>query len=573
MLIQGIPASRGIAIDKVKIFKKEKLSIPNNKIKDVELEMNKFNSARTHVIKQTDILINKALSDGSEDIAEIMEAHKEILQDTSGFIKPVHSLIDKDKINCSSAVYDVLTNMSDIFTSLDSDYMKERAADVKDIRDSIISKIQGISTSFTLSSPAIVAAYDLAPSDTVQLDFDLIKGLITQVGGPTGHTAIIARTMGIPAVVGAKDILSNIDDTQNIILDGSRGISIINPSNEELSEYEHKLSQLMEKENQLSAFVGKQTQTKDLRRIKLSANIGIDCDKDIIKKSDAEGIGLVRTEFLFMQRKEMPTVNEQMLAYKSVIESANGTTVTFRTLDAGGDKELPSLKLESEDNPFLGLRAVRISLKFKYLFKRQLRALYLASVHGDIRIMIPMISSCEEVDECMEIISEVKKELALENKKINKNVPIGIMIEIPAAAIIANQLAKKVDFFSIGTNDLIQYTVAVDRGNANIAHLYTPYHPSVIQLIQNTIDSAAKNNIPCSMCGEAAGDTLMIPVLIGLGLTSFSVSPSEILNIRSQMANLDFNKCRQLSNDILGCSGACQIKQKIVKFMEETNEK
>jgi len=256
-----------------------------------------------------------------------------------------------------------------------------------------------------------------------------------------------------------------------------------------------------------------------------------------------------------------------------VIESANGNTVTFRTLDAGGDKELPSLKLESEDNPFLGLRAVRISLKFKDIFKAQLKALYLASVHGDIRIMIPMISSCEEIDECMSVISQVREELILEKKSFNENVPIGIMIEIPAAAIIADHLAKKVDFFSIGTNDLIQYTVAVDRGNTNISSLYTPYHPSVIHLIKNTIDSAAKNSIPCSMCGEAAGDTLMIPVLIGLGLNSFSVSPSEVLDVRSQMANLDYTECQQLSKEILVHSSACQTKLKIVKFMEETNEK
>lgn len=573
MIIQGIPASNGIAIEKVKLFKKEKLTIPDNKINDISAEIDKFEKARHSIIQKTQSLMAKAEQDCADDISEIMGAHKEILCDSSGFVMPVHDSISNTNINCSKAVYDVLSNMSDIFMNLDSEYMRERAADIIDIRDSIISEILGVSNTFILSSPSIVAAYDLAPSDTANLDFSMVSGLLTQVGGQTGHTAIIARTMGIPAVVGAKDILSILSDGQHIILDGTNGISIVNPTNEQLNEYQQNYKKILDQKNKLEAFKGKLTQTKDGRRIKLSANIGIDCNKNIIKDSDAEGIGLVRTEFLFMLQKSLPSASSQLKAYKSILEAANGNTVTFRTLDAGGDKELPSLNLEPEDNPFLGLRAVRISLKFQEIFKQQLKALFMASAHGNIRIMIPMISSCEEVDECMRIVSQVKKELTEQGIQYDKNVPVGMMIEVPAAAILAKSLSKKVDFFSTGTNDLIQYTVAVDRGNTEISHLYTPYHPSVIHLINNTISSAKAGDISCSMCGEAAGDTLMIPLLIGLGLNSFSVSPSEILSVRSQIAALEYNKCVALADEILSCSSASEVKKRIEKFMEDKNEK
>ena len=572
MIIKGIAASKGIAISKIKIYKKQALSISDKKVKNTTEEINIFEHARNNVIFETESLMSKALDDESNEVYEIMEAHKEILSDYSSFVNPVNEYISKEKINCAYAVFHVLSNMANLFLSLDSEYMRERAADVEDIRDSIIANIQGISSSFTLSEPAIIVAHDMTPSDTAKLDFSLVKGMITEVGGQTCHTAIMARTMGIPAVVSASDILSHVIDEQSIIIDGTEGCVMINATSENFDDYSERINQLDEKQKILRSFIGKKTLTKDSRIITLSANIGIDNDRNIIKNSDAEGIGLVRTEFLFMQRKELPTMNEQLSVYKSIIDTANGKPVTFRTLDAGGDKSLPALNLKSEENPFLGLRAVRISLKFIDLFKQQLKALFIASTFGKLRIMIPMISSCEEIDECMAIISEVRKELDAEKKEYTPDIPIGIMIEVPAAAIMADVLAKKVDFFSIGTNDLIQYTVAVDRGNADIAHLYTPFHPSVLNLIKNTIDRAHLNNIPCSMCGEAAGDTLMIPLLIGLGLRSFSVSPSEILSIRSLISNLSYAKCKTLAEDVLTCSSATEIKSRVTKFMEDKNE-
>jgi len=572
MMIRGIAASKGIAISKIKIYKKQALSVSDKKVKNTTEEINIFEHARNNVISETESLMSKALDDESNEVYEIMAAHKEILSDYSSFVNPVNEYISKEKINCAYAVFHVLSNMANLFLSLDSEYMRERAADVEDIRDSIIANIQGISSSFTLSEPAIIVAHDMTPSDTAKLDFSLVKGMITEVGGQTCHTAIMARTMGIPAVVSASDILSHVIDEQSIIIDGTEGCVMINATSENFDDYSERINQLDEKQKILRSFIGKKTLTKDSRIITLSANIGIDNDRNIIKNSDAEGIGLVRTEFLFMQRKELPTMNEQLSVYKSIIDTANGKPVTFRTLDAGGDKSLPALNLKSEENPFLGLRAVRISLKFIDLFKQQLKALFIASTFGKLRIMIPMISSCEEIDECMAIISEVRKELDAEKKEYTPDIPIGIMIEVPAAAIMADVLAKKVDFFSIGTNDLIQYTVAVDRGNADIAHLYTPFHPSVLNLIKNTIDRAHLNNIPCSMCGEAAGDTLMIPLLIGLGLRSFSVSPSEILSIRSLISNLSYAKCKTLAEDVLTCSSATEIKSRVTKFMEDKNE-
>lgn len=573
MKLKGISASKGIVIGNVKIYEKQKIHITKTQSNNISKEIDMFENAREYIVSETEHLMKKALDDDSKEIYEIMEAHKEILCDSSGFIQPVHNIITESKLNCSYAVFKVLSNMAETFKSLDSEYMKERASDIEDIRDSIIRNIQGITSSFKLSSPSIIAAHDMTPSDTAKLDFSLVQGIITEIGGQTCHTAIMARTMGIPAIVSADGIMTHLEDNQCMILDGTEGLAIIKPSDTDIDFYQIKINQLKQDQNDLNAFIGRITATKDSQVIKLSANIGIDNSSSIIKDSDAEGVGLVRTEFLFMQRENLPTVNEQLAAYKSIIDASNGNTVTFRTLDAGGDKALPALNLKSEENPFLGLRAVRISLKFKKIFKEQLKALFIAGNHGQIRIMIPMISSCEEIDSCIQIINEVKKEMTEDGYSYNPDIPIGIMIEIPAAAILSDVLAQKVDFFSIGTNDLIQYTIAADRGNADVSNLYTPYHPSVIRLIKKSIYSAFASNIPCSMCGEAAGDVLMIPLLIGLGLRSFSVSPSDILSIRRLISNLSYSDCKSLANEIMLLTNSSDIKSRLIKYMEEKNEK
>ncbi|MDD4297922.1 MAG: phosphoenolpyruvate--protein phosphotransferase, partial [Ruminiclostridium sp.] len=406
----------------------------------------------------------------------------------------------------------------------------------------------------------------LTPSDTAGMDLSLVAGLVTQTGGITSHTAIMSRTLGIPAVVGAENLLEHVNDGDMIILDGETGEIIINPGSTQLNFYLNLQSEYEKRKKELSQYKGRPSETTDGHIVKLEANIGTEQDAKIAAFHDAEGIGLVRTEFLYMNRQELPSEQEQFEAYHNILEAVGKKPVIFRTLDAGGDKELPYLKLEKEDNPFLGFRAIRICLKYPELLRIQLRALLRASVYGDLRIMFPMISSIDELLEAKKIFTETKAEMSLSGILHKAHVPLGIMVEIPSVAVMADVFAREVDFFSIGTNDLVQYTLAADRGNPKVSGISSAYHPAVLSLIARTIDAAKKNNIPCGMCGEAAGDLNLIPLLIGFGLKEFSMSPSTILEARKLINSLSYEKCRKLASGALHLTTVTDVRNELESF-------
>lgn len=561
MKLQGKGVSPGIAIGPVRIYEKNAIDIPDYKITDTDRETERFQAARSNVINDLGALSEKLLRDNARDAAEILEAHREILEDEAGFINPVLERIRENKDNAAYAAAYVLNEIADMFRSMDNEYMRERAADAEDLRDSINSYILGIKRDALTKSRdmGIITAFDLAPSDTAGMDLSAVAGLMTQAGGPTGHTAIMSRTMGIPAVVGVNNLLEYAHEGDIVILNGDSGEVIINPDNRQLEHYRKFQSDYIEQKKELNAYIGKPTRTRDGHFVRLEANIGTVKDAKIAAAYDAEGIGLVRTEFLYMNKQEMPSEQEQFEAYRAILNEMGKKPVIFRTLDAGGDKELPALKLEKEDNPFLGFRAIRICLKHQELFKTQLRALLRASVYGNLRIMFPMISSINEYREARKILEEVKKELSFAGKPYRAEIPTGIMVEVPSAAIMADKFAREVDFFSIGTNDLVQYTLAADRGNPKLTGISTPYHPAVLELIAKTINAAQRNNIPCGMCGEAAGDLRLIPLFIGFGLREFSMSASSILKARKLINNLSYDECRKLSGKVIKLSTADEV--------------
>ncbi|NLY17449.1 MAG: phosphoenolpyruvate--protein phosphotransferase, partial [Clostridiaceae bacterium] len=533
------------------------------KVTDTDKETERFQTARSKVLKDLSGLSDKLLKDNAKDAAEILEAHREILEDEAGFISPVLERIRENKDNAAYATAYVLNEIADMFRSIDNEYMRERAQDAEDLRDSINAYILGIkgSTSSEIKESGIITAFDLAPSDTAGLDVTKVAGLMTQVGGVTGHTAIMSRTMGIPAVVGINNLMEHVDDGVMAILDGDTGEVIIDPDSSQLEYYSKLQSDYIERKKELLSFKGKPTCTCDGHYVRLKANVGTADDVKTSASCDAEGIGLVRTEFLYMKRKELPTEQEQFDAYRSILNEMGKKPVIFRTLDAGGDKELPALKLEKEDNPFLGFRAIRICLKHHGLFKTQLKALLRASVYGDLRIMFPMISCIEEYREAKRILEEAKAELSSAGKPYKAEIPVGIMVEVPSAAIMADKFAREVDFFSIGTNDLVQYTLAADRGNPNLVDISTPYHPAVLYLISRTIKAAQKYNIPCGMCGEAAGDSSLIPLFIGLGLKEFSMNASSILGARKLINSLSYDECRKLAGKVMKLSTVDEVKR------------
>lgn len=563
MVIQGKGVSPGISIGHVRVYEKSVIAVPEHKVEDSEAEVERFHAARIKAVEDINALYEKMLKENAEDAAEVFIAHREILEDEAGFIEPVCLRIRGNKDNAALAVSFVLNQIADMFRSMDNGYMRERAADAEDLRDSVNAIILGNKRkSFKVrNEKCIVAAYDLSPSDTASMDFSVVEGLMTQTGGSTSHTAIMARTLEIPAVVGAKGLMDYVNDGDMAIIDGETGKIIIEPENIQIDEYERLKLRYTEQTAELRQFIDMPSVTKDGRRVRLEANVGTEQDAQIAAKSGAEGVGLVRTEFLYMKRKELPSEQEQFEAYKSILKSMGSKPVIFRTLDAGGDKELPSLMLPKEDNPFLGFRAIRICLENPELFKTQLRALLRASIYGDCRIMFPMISSLNEVRLAKKIVREVEADMKADGVPFKPNVPIGIMVEIPAVAVMAESFAREVDFFSIGTNDLVQYTLAADRGNPKLSEISTVYHPAVLNLIANTISAAHKNNIPCGMCGEAASDMKLVPLLIGLGLKEFSMNPASILRVRKLINSLSYGNCVKLANNILQTITSDEIKQ------------
>ncbi len=567
-MLKGTGISDGIGLGKAIIFKSQKIKLEKNKIKDVTLEKEKFYKAIKEVEKEIEDLLKKI--SGTEK--EIMQAYLLILQDPN-LIQKTIEIIEKEKWDAAYATEIGFNEIIKGFEKVDDTYISERSKDIEDMKKKIIAKIIGkeeINLS-KLPSNTILVAKELSTSDIAKLDFKNIEGIITEVGGMNSHMAIMARTHEIPSSVGVNKITQNIKQNDVVAINGKTGEIFVNPSKKEYKNFEEIKEKIKKEKNELENYKNQDSITKDGHEVKVLANIGMPDDAKIVIQNTAEGVGLFRSEFLYMNSENFPTENEQFEAYKKVVLKLKNKEVIIRTLDIGGDKDLKYMKLPKEDNPFLGYRAIRICLDDINLFKVQLRAILKASAYGNVAIMIPMISSLEELRKTKEIINEVKEELREKKIKFDENIKIGIMIEIPAAALIADELAKECDFFSIGTNDLIQYTVAVERGNKKIANLYTHFHPAVIRLIKKAIEGAHKNHILCGMCGEAAGDVTFIPLLIGLGLDEFSMNANKVLNVRKLIRKLDFKECQKLADEVLKLATSDEVEKLLVKYTRGSN--
>lgn len=564
-MVKGKGVSKGIGIGHTKVLKNEEVKLTDFKVDDKENELNYFRKCLNNVIEDTKKVIEKL--SGTE--ADIMNAYLMILQDPT-LTAETERLIQEEGYNAGYAAKVGFETVEEVFKNMDDEYMSARASDIEDMKQRVVNKIINKAEIDLSNLPenTVLVGKDLSTSDTAKLNLKTIAGIIIENGSENSHVSIMARTHEIPAIVGVKGALDSIPNDSDIAINGETGEIFINPSPEEISKLTKIKNELKDEKGNLAKFKNKKSITKDGYKTEVVANIGTPKDMDATIENGAEGVGLFRSEFLYMDSESMPTEEEQFEAYKEVLEKAEGKRVIVRTLDIGGDKDLKYLNLDKEDNPFLGYRAIRICLREPEIFKVQLRALYRASNYGKHAIMLPMISSVDEIRSAKDIINEVKEELKAENIKFDKNVKVGIMIEVPSAAIMAEQLATECDFFSIGTNDLIQYTVAVERGNEKISDLYTKFHPAVIRLIKMAIDGAHKSKIFCGMCGEAAADERFIPLLVGLGLDEFSMNPTKILNSRKMIRNLNHKECKKLVQEILRMSSASEIKARLEEYKD-----
>lgn len=564
-MVKGKGVSKGIGIGHTKVLKNEEVKLTDFKVDDKENELNYFRKCLNNVIEDTKKVIEKL--SGTE--ADIMNAYLMILQDPT-LTAETERLIQEEGYNAGYAAKVGFETVEEVFKNMDDEYMSARASDIEDMKQRVVNKIINKAEIDLSNLPenTVLVGKDLSTSDTAKLNLKTIAGIIIENGSENSHVSIMARTHEIPAIVGVKGDLDSIPNDSDIAINGETGEIFINPSPEEISKLTKIKNELKDEKGNLAKFKNKKSITKDGYKTEVVANIGTPKDMDATIENGAEGVGLFRSEFLYMDSESMPTEEEQFEAYKEVLEKAEGKRVIVRTLDIGGDKDLKYLNLDKEDNPFLGYRAIRICLREPEIFKVQLRALYRASNYGKLAIMLPMISSVDEIRSAKDIINEVKEELKAENIKFDKNVKVGIMIEVPSAAIMAEQLATECDFFSIGTNDLIQYTVAVERGNEKISDLYTKFHPAVIRLIKMAIDGAHKSKIFCGMCGEAAADERFIPLLVGLGLDEFSMNPTKILNSRKMIRNLNHKECKKLVQEILRMSSASEIKARLEEYKD-----
>ncbi|MCR1934474.1 phosphoenolpyruvate--protein phosphotransferase [Clostridium tepidum] len=538
MMKKGIAASKGYAIGKIFIKEDINIEVVEKSIDNIEEEKERFKKALVSTKEQLEKIRDKAQKEVGAEKAAVFDSHIMLLDDPE-FAGAVDMNIESNKVNSEKALQEVIDMYSSIFASMEDEYMRERGADIKDVGKRIMLNLMGKSSNSMddLDKDTIIVAQDLTPSDTAQLDKDKVIAFLTNIGGRTSHSAIMARTLEIPAIVGMKDITESVKNGDLVIVDGIEGIVIINPDKDTINKYEERKKAFLKEKEELKKLINIQTTTKSGKRVEVCGNIGKPQDVHQVLENGGEGIGLFRTEFLYMDRDNMPSEDEQFESYKYAVEKMEGKPVVIRTLDIGGDKKLPYLEMPEEMNPFLGYRAIRLCLDRKELFKVQLRALLRASAFGNLKIMFPMISSLSEFKAAKELLKECMDELKAEGKEFNENLETGIMVEIPAAAICADELAKHVDFFSIGTNDLIQYTLAADRMNEKISYLYNPMHPAVLRLIKMTIDAAHKEGKWCGMCGEMAGDENAIETLVEYGLDEYSMSASSILTAKKIIMN------------------------------------
>ena len=563
MRIQGISGSRGVAVGNVYRYIQEEIVIPDYNVTEdkVEEEIGKFATAMASTLKQLDTIRKKALDEMGPEEAAIFEAHMQIAQDPS-LSDGIKSLVESSHMNVVAATAQTIETFANIFLGMEDAYMRERGADIKDIGDRLMRNMLGMNPRGLshISGEVILVAHDLAPSDTASLDKTVVKGIVTAAGGPTSHAAIMARTLEIPAVMGVGDIESFADGDKAVVL-GTDGIVEINPSDADWTEYTNQALAFQEELKRLRESANLEATTIDGHHVELFGNIGKAKDAKHALTMGAQGIGLYRTEFLYMENDELPAEEIQFEEYKKVAQDMKGQPVIIRTMDIGGDKELKCLDLPNEMNPFLGYRAIRISLNRPDIFKVQLRALLRASAFGDIHIMYPMIASVEEVKQANAMLDECKEELAAEGKDFNKDIKVGIMIEVPAAAVISPILAKYVDFFSIGTNDLCQYTLAVDRMNEAIGSLYQPLHPGVLRLIKHVIGASHEQGKFTGMCGELASDPVATMILLGLGLDEFSMTASSIPLIKNILRSVSKTECEEVANKALTMDTAEEITE------------
>ncbi|GKS25410.1 phosphoenolpyruvate--protein phosphotransferase [Staphylococcus argenteus] len=555
-LIKGIAASDGVAIAKAYLLVEPDLTFDKTeKVTDVEGEVAKFNSAiEASKVELTKIRNNAEVQLGA-DKAAIFDAHLLVLDDPE-LIQPIQDKIKNENANAATALTDVTTQFVTIFESMDNEYMKERAADIRDVSKRVLSHILGVElpNPSMIDESVVIVGNDLTPSDTAQLNKEFVQGFATNIGGRTSHSAIMSRSLEIPAIVGTKSITQEVKQGDMIIVDGLNGDVIINPTEDELIAYQDKRERYFADKKELQKLRDADTVTVDGVHAELAANIGTPNDLPGVIENGAQGIGLYRTEFLYMGRDQMPTEEEQFEAYKEVLEAMDGKRVVVRTLDIGGDKELSYLNLPEEMNPFLGYRAIRLCLAQQDIFRPQLRALLRASVYGKLNIMFPMVATINEFREAKAILLEEKENLKNEGHDVSDDIELGIMVEIPATAALADVFAKEVDFFSIGTNDLIQYTLAADRMSERVSYLYQPYNPSILRLVKQVIEASHKEGKWTGMCGEMAGDETAIPLLLGLGLDEFSMSATSILKARRQINGLSKNEMTELANRAVDCA-------------------
>ena len=557
-MLVGKGISEGIGLGKAVILEENRLKIEKQKIENISAEKQKIYDAVKEVESEIEKLIKNI--DGTEK--EIMQAYLMILQDPS-LIQETIKIIEQEKCNSAYAVENGLNQIIKTFEEMDDPYMAARSRDIEDMKKRILAKLLKIEEIDLSKLPenTILVAKELSTSDSAKMNLKNISGIITEIGGVNSHMAIIARTNEIPAIVGIRHIFENIKENDFIALNGATGEIFLNPTQEKIEELTKNQENIKQEKQELEKYKNKKAITKDGHQVELLANIGGPQDIQIVIDNTAEVVGLLRSEFLYMDAKDFPSEEEQFEAYKKIAESLENKRLVIRTLDIGGDKDLKYMKLPKEENPFLGYRAIRIYLDNVDLFKVQLRAILRASSYGNVAIMLPMISSIEELRKSKEIIEEVKQELKTKNIKFNENIEVGIMVEIPSSAVMADEFAKECDFFSIGTNDLIQYTIAVERGNEKLVNLYSHFNPAVIHLIKSAIDGAHKNGILCGMCGEAAGDVKFIPLLVGLGLDEFSMNATKILKARKLITDLSFEECKQLAKKVLQLNSAEDVKR------------
>ena len=556
-MLRGIGTSKGIGIGKALIIHKCKNAVSRVKIKDTEAEVDKFNEAVEKFIQETNELVDKLSQklNGDDKNALVLKNQEYLIRDPE-FTSGVISAITNDKLNAEAAVEDTCEMLKNIFLSFNNDTMTQRVADIEDMKQRLIAIMQGQKhiDLTKLSDNTVIIADEIHPSMTANMDTEHIAGIISEKGGDTSHASILARALEIPAVLSVKDICSKIAEGEEVIVDGAYGEVFVNPTPITLKIYNKKKKAYDERVKELNKYIDKQTGTRDGRKVMLAANIGNADEAAKAVKAGAEGVGLFRTEFLFMNKQALPTEEEQYNEYKKAAVVLDGRQLTIRTLDIGGDKDIPYMGLTKELNPFLGYRAIRFCLDRVDIFTTQLRAVLRASAYGNIRIMIPMITSVTEVQAVKKIINGICRDLDKKDIKYDKDIKIGIMIETPAAAIMADVLAHEVDFFSIGTNDLTQYTLAVDRGNENVAYLYSALNPAVIRSIKHIIECAHNAGIEAGMCGEAAADERMIPLLLNFGLDEFSVTVSRVLETRKEIASWSSKEVKEITENVMNYS-------------------